>query len=385
MKENPNALKHLIDLQLVNHFEKTLVLALPNIKLSSEWKKIPKELASFELKMRVKVIGENLFKMVNDLKSVKFHEKFLNEILTLESSEKISGLQWWPISIYLEELSYSEPKFAFRFMQKLTTVFTSEFAIRPLLNSDPEFVLHELCKLSLHKNVHLRRWSSEGTRPLLPWGLKASAIEKNPSWTKQILENLKYDDELYVRKSVANHLNDFSKKNPDYVIQLLRSWNKEASGKDLIKIQWISKMALRTLIKKGDKRAIEIVNGKVCTNFSITLLKLNKKKFKLHDELILSFNLLNSSKKSESFVIDYKIGYCGKKFLQTKNKSQYSFKTYKGKLQIIAVKDDKSISLKHKIKPITTKQFYSGIHQIQLLVNGVEQKALEFHLEVEQS
>jgi hypothetical protein len=144
-------------------------------------------------------------------------------------------------------------------------------------------------------------------------------------------------------------------------------------------------MALRTLIKKGDKRAIEIVNGKVCTNFSITLLNLNKKKFKLHDELILSFNLLNSAKKSESFVIDYKIGYCGKKFLQTKNKSQYSFKTYKGKLQIIAAKNDKSISLKHKIKPITTKQFYSGIHQIQLLVNGVEQKALEFHLEVEQS
>lgn len=383
MSENPNALKHLIDLNLYKVFEKTLLASAPNMSLSTKWKKIPKELLSLELKMRVQLLGDSLFEMNHHGEVLKNHEAFLSEIFKNPDQLSIKGLQWWPISIYLEKLSYSHPKFAFQYMQKLTTVFTSEFAIRPLLNAQPEYVLKELLKLSKHKNVHLRRWSSEGTRPLLPWGLKANAIQENPDWTREILENLKYDDELYVRKSVANHLNDFSKKSPNYVIDLLRNWNKNARGEDLVKIQWISKMALRTLIKKGDKKAIEIVNGKVSTDFSLKRLKLNKLSFQLNDELILSFELINHSKKSESFVIDYRIGYCGKKSSKSLGNAQFSIKTYKGSVQKLSSKEQKSLSLKHKIKPITTKQFYSGTHQIQILVNGVEQKLLEFHLEVD--
>lgn len=142
-------------------------------------------------------------------------------------------------------------------------------------------------------------------------------------------------------------------------------------------------MALRTLIKKGDKKAIEIVNGKVSTDFSVERLKLNKKNYQLNDELILSFELINHAKKSENFVVDYRIGYCGKKTSKSLSKAQFSIKTYKGSVQKLSAKEQKSLSLKHKIKPITTKQFYSGTHQIQILVNGVEQKLLEFHLEVD--
>lgn len=382
MKDNPNALKHHINLGLYKTLEKTL-LSVPKVKLTPEWKSIPKKLSNLELKSRVKILGESLFFMVNELNNLKSHEDFLTAIFTVTNQKEIKGLQWWPVSIYIEELSYAHPKFAFRFMQKLTTVFTSEFAIRPLLNSNPTYVLNELEKLSKHKNVHLRRWSSEGTRPLLPWGLKASAIAENPSWTKTILENLKYDDELYVRKSVANHLNDFSKKSPEYVLELLKRWNKEARGDNLKKIQWISKMALRTLIKKGNKEALAIINGKVCTDFKILKTTLNKKKFFVPDEIILTFDLNNLSKKEESFVIDYRIGYCGKKKATGQSQAQLGFKTYKGSLQKLSGLEQRKIVIKHKIKPITTKQFYSGIHQIQLLINGVEQPFLEFHLEVD--
>ncbi len=60
----------------------------------------------------------------------------------------------------------------------------------------------------------MRRLVSEGTRPRLPWAPRLRAFQKDPRPVLELLELLKDDPELYVRRSVANNLNDIGKDHP---------------------------------------------------------------------------------------------------------------------------------------------------------------------------
>lgn len=104
---------------------------------------------------------------------------------------------------------------------------SSEFAIRTFLKADLERVIKTMYRWSEDGSEHVRRLSSEGSRPRLPWSFKLEAIIQKPEWTKPILENLKQDASLYVRKSVANHLNDISKDSPGYVLSVVKAWDQE--------------------------------------------------------------------------------------------------------------------------------------------------------------
>ncbi|MGZ4117554.1 MAG: DNA alkylation repair protein, partial [Bacteroidia bacterium] len=98
---------------------------------------------------------------------------------------------------------------------------SSEFAIREFLKRDFNKTIKVMNKWADDKNYHVRRLASEGSRARLPWSFNLDEVMKNPEVTRSILEKLKQDDELYVRKSVANHLNDFSKKNTKYMLELM--------------------------------------------------------------------------------------------------------------------------------------------------------------------
>ena len=112
-----------------------------------------------------------------------------------------------------------------------------------------------MTKWSKHKNHHVRRLASEGSRPRLPWAIALPSFKKDPTLVIKILENLKSDSELYVRRSVANNLNDISKDNPKIVTTLLKKWSKDKSDN----MNWLIRHALRTLEKAGDPVALEIL------------------------------------------------------------------------------------------------------------------------------
>src|SRR5690606_14818811 len=173
-------------------------------------------------------------------------------------------------------------------MYILTQRFTSEFAIRPFLLKNHTRVLKYFAKYASDKNVHVRRWVSEGSRPLLPWGQKIPIFVMDPTHTLLLLDKLKFDEELYVRKSVANHLNDISKNHPQVVIEILRMWEKDLPAIHLAKLQWIKRHALRTLIKKGHGGALKLMGVSGKASVEVKNFSLNKKRFKLHDTLNLS-------------------------------------------------------------------------------------------------
>ena len=163
------------------------------------------------------------------------------------------------ISEYGQDKKYNNGKDPFETsmgaLHALTTRFTSEFAIRTFLIKQQERTLPEVSKWLNDPNPHVRRLCTEGTRPKLPWGKRIPSFISNPEPTLHILETLKNDESLYVRRSVANHLGDIAKDHPEVVFVICERWLQASASKDL---QWLIRHAIRYPAKKGDARALKI-------------------------------------------------------------------------------------------------------------------------------
>jgi len=140
-------------------------------------------------------------------------------------------------------------------LHALTTRFTAEFAIRPFLIHQQVRTLARVSDWLTDPNPHVRRLCSEGTRPRLPWGKRIPAFITNPQLTSNILEVLKHDTSLYVRRSVANHLGDIAKDHPEIAFGMCERWLKKDPSQD---VKGLVRHAVRHPAKKGDARALAI-------------------------------------------------------------------------------------------------------------------------------
>lgn len=137
---------------------------------------------------------------------------------------------------------------------ELTSRFTSEFSIRPFIIDDEKRTMEVLYQWMSDENPHVRRLCSEGTRPRLPWAMKIPSFVEDPSPALPILEALKNDPDLYVRRSVANHLGDIGKDHLDLLLDTCESWLEDASKE----LKWVIRHALRHPAKKENERALAI-------------------------------------------------------------------------------------------------------------------------------
>jgi 3-methyladenine DNA glycosylase AlkC len=137
---------------------------------------------------------------------------------------------------------------------ELTKRSTSEFSIRPFLIQQQDRTLSRLIDWTSDPDPHVRRLCSEGTRPRLPWAPRIPAFIVNPAPVLPILEALKNDQNLYVRRSVANHLGDIAKDHPETVFAICERWLNGASKE----VKWLIRHALRHPAKKENKTAIRL-------------------------------------------------------------------------------------------------------------------------------
>lgn len=357
MSENENAFKNMINESVAKQIAAAIQKADPKFN-TKKFLKLTDELKPLELKDRVRLITKHLHANLpyNYLQSLKI-------IVEAMKKSSLSGFSLWPFSEFISQYGLDHFDESLKAMYILTERFTAEFAVRPFLIKDHKKVLKQFEKWATDKNVHIRRWVSEGSRPLLPWGQKIPLFIMDPTHTLLLLDKLKFDDELYVRKSVANHLNDISKNHPQVVIEVLRMWQKGATEQDLVKLNWITRHALRTLIKKGHPGALKLmgVDGKGAVK--ISKLTLNKKKFKLNDSLEFKFLITSTSKTSQKVIIDYAIDFM-------KANGKKGKKVFKLKTVDLKAGEELQISKKHSLKPITTMKFYKGEHHLYLQVNG---------------
>ncbi len=255
-------------------------------------------------------------------------------------------------------------------LKYFTQFGSSEFAIREFLKRDFPKTIKVMNKWAEDKNEHVRRLASEGSRPRLPWSFKLDQVIKDPKVTRSILEKLRGDEQLYVKKSVANHLNDISKENTDYMLGLINTWDKTNPH-----TAWIIKHASRTLIKKGHAGSLAVFDFEKNVKVKLENFKLNKTKIKLGAELEFSFNLLSEKAKSQKLVIDYAIHYA-------KKSGGQSAKVFKLKEMELKSKQTIFISKKQRFQDFTTRKHYAGKHIVEIMVNGksIQKKAFELNV-----
>jgi 3-methyladenine DNA glycosylase AlkC len=250
----------------------------------------------------------------------------------------------------------------------LTRFGTSEFAVRPFLGRYPDRMLGLMTDWSSRDDEHVRRLASEGSRPRLPWAARVPTLSADPTRAAAILDNLKADPSDYVRRSVANHLNDITKDRPDWVLDLLEGWpldDKRTAG--------IARHALRSLIKKGDRRALALIGATGEAEISVDAFSVRPASIRLGDSILLAARLTSTVATDQRLVIDYRIHYARKG--ATPSAKVFKFKTF-------TLPGGATIELNRRqpIRDFSTRRHHAGLHTVELLANGKIVASAEFDL-----
>jgi 3-methyladenine DNA glycosylase AlkC len=236
---------------------------------------------------------------------------------------------------------------------------SSEFAVREFLRKDLKRALAIMTVWSRDESDAVRRLASEGSRPRLPWSFRLDAILADPSLAAPILDNLRADPSLYVRKSVANHLNDVTKSHPEWVLDRLATWPVENAH-----TAWIAKRALRSLIKAGNGRALAVIGAGGVPEVKVSKFAVTPGQVALGERVTLSFDLASKCLDSQRLVIDYKMHY-------VKKSGATAAKVFKLKELTLDGGQRVSIERTQSIRDFTTRVHYAGRHEVEILVNGI--------------
>jgi 3-methyladenine DNA glycosylase AlkC len=295
--------------------------------------------------------------------------RIINDLIEdLKANGTDGGFEYMFFPDFIEQYGLDDPATSLKAMESITQFISCEFAIRPFLLKYPETVLQQMFKWSEHPHPHVRRFSSEGCRPRLPWAMAIPQLKKDPSPVLPILNNLRNDSALFVRKSVANHLNDIAKDHPSIVIDLAKKWKGESKETD-----WIIKHGCRTLLKKADKTIYKLYDLNPDADCKITNFKLSKNRISRDERLQFSFDLEPAKNKNAKLRIEYAIYYVKSNGRQIKKIFQVSENKFS---------KDKAYSFNRyqNFQDLTTRKHYPGKHKIAIVVNGREMVTKDFWL-----
>ncbi|MBT9544286.1 MAG: DNA alkylation repair protein [Candidatus Sericytochromatia bacterium] len=246
--------------------------------------------------------------------------------------------------------------FSLAALKEITTRFSAEDAIRAFIKAFPAETYATLADWSQDSHYHVRRLVSEGTRPKLPW---APAIPIRWEQAEPLLNRLYADRTRFVTRSVANHLNDWSKSHPEEVIRTLKSWQRQAKQTPA-EMDFITRHALRTLSRQGHAEALALLG------FAPATVSLHdwqhSPQVRLGEALEFACNLF--VEQDTVLMIDYQIGF------QAARGGPLRTKVFKLKQAQLEAGQTLKIAKRHVLKPMTTRALYPGTHSLALQING---------------
>jgi len=256
-------------------------------------------------------------------------------------------------------------------LKEMTKTFTAEYDIRYFLEKYPSEALSLIKTWTDSDNTHVRRLASEGTRPRLPMGRRNKEFVKDPAPILPILEKLKDDPELYVRRSVANSLNDISKDHPDLAADIAERWLNEGFENS----EWVCRHAMRTLFKAGHKKALALFGYPEPKGINVSETDIKNNTLKVGSTLEFSFVIDNESDADVPIMVDYEIHFI-------KNNKKHSPKVFKLKKTVIKAGEALKLEAKHPLRAQTTRKYYTGKHYLRVTVNGEKFALNPFYLDV---
>ncbi|MCF6310543.1 MAG: DNA alkylation repair protein [Sulfurimonas sp.] len=340
-----------------NHKE-FLELILPNLD-------------ALELKERSSLIEDTLVTLLPEPfeKGVNILLQAMPKEITDDELSGFDGFIMMPQTGYVARCGMDNFKLSMKVLYEMTKRFTAEFHIRYFILEHYESTMQMLERWADDENVHVRRLVSEGTRPRLPWAFALKNFKKDPTPVIELLERLKNDPELYVRRSVANNLNDISKDHPELVTKTLDAWQDGTK-----EMTWLSKHALRTLLKSGNTEALALF-GFVHSDKLDVNLSLKKKEVIFGEYLEFEIELNSNEENILPVMIDFIIYY-------KKANKTLAPKVFKLSSKIIKPNEKLNIVKKHKFADFSTRKHYAGEHQLAIIVNGKAYNKCSFNLNI---
>lgn len=274
------------------------------------------------------------------------------------SDAGLAGWVVWPLTEYVARRGLDTPERALVALHAMTQRFSAEWAVRPFIVRHPALTFDTLQRWTRDASPHVRRLVSEGSRPRLPWGLQLKSLVADPSPTLPLLRALQDDPSAYVRRSVANHLNDVAKDHPALVARWVGEHLEGASAER----RALLRHACRTMIKRGDAAVLTLwghgspLRGQARLHVAPTRVRVG-------DTLRLTVTLVSRSARPQHLAIDYAVHHVSAR-------GGTSVKVFKGWTLTLPARETVERSRRHSLRPVTTRRYHAGAHRIDLLVNG---------------
>jgi 3-methyladenine DNA glycosylase AlkC len=271
----------------------------------------------------------------------------------------MSSFLYLPHVFYVAKYGVDDLETSLELQYELTQRFTAEFSIRVFLERYPEQTMARLREWARDPDEHVRRLVSEGTRPRLPWAPRLRAFQRDPRPVLELLELLKDDPELYVRRSAANNLNDIGKDHPELLFETARRWLEDASPER----QWLVKHALRSAVKRGEAGALQALGYGSRGSVRIERVTVSPRRAEIGDAVTIAFDIVNAARKKQALMVDLRVHF-------VKQNGKSSPKVFKLNEVVLAAGESTRLSTKISLRQMTTRKHYRGKHTFEVMVNG---------------
>jgi 3-methyladenine DNA glycosylase AlkC len=281
------------------------------------------------------------------------------------------GIRGWPVMpmadvVAARGLALGRFDAAMDALAVMTMRYSSEFAVRPLILADPDRALGHALAWTGHANQHVRRLASEGFRPRLPWGIRLAPFVAEPGPLLPLLARLRDDPEEYVRRSVANSLNDIAKDHPALVAQIAREWLAGASAERARLVRH----ALRSLVKAGHPDALAALGLEPVAIAATLAVEMPLVRF----GEALAFAVTLAGPPGQRLEIDYAIHF-------PRADGRLAPKVFKLRRLSLPPTGAVTLARRHPMRPITTRRHRDGLHRLDIRVNGAVVAEAAFRLE----
>lgn len=284
-----------------------------------------------------------------------------------QQSGHTQSFEYLFLADYVQVYGLDHPEVALPLLRHITAFTSAEFAIRPFLKADPLGTMAFLADCAKDPDAHVRRFASEGCRPLLPWGERLPAFVTNPEPIFPILERLKADPSDYVRRSVANNLNDISKNQPERVLELARRWMGQHPDTDAL-----LRHACRGLLKAGQPEVLALFQVHP-VEIELRDFQLSALELAIGETLDFSFTVRLAQAEPALLRLEYAVDY-------QKKSGQLSRKVFQIESRPFVAGESRPYQRKQRFTDFTTRTHYPGLHRLHLLVNGQVRASQSFHL-----
>lgn len=299
-------------------------------------------------------------------------EVLLNSLGPDDSTGGIDGMGGFrhlPLLNFVGAYGLEHPELSLNALRQMTKHFSAEFDIRYFVERHYDLTMAAVQNWTSDPHWAVRWLCSEGLRPRLPWGLRLKRFIADPMPVLEVIETLRADPHDSVRRSVANNLNDIAKDNPDVVIATMRRWQAEDRDGTADAVRH----GLRTLVKKGDRRALTLLGFDHRAPVTALDFAIAKSRYRVGERLAFHINLRHDGRKPAKLSVDYAIHW-------RNARGGWQAKVFKLAKPQLGPGETVMLEKAHSLKPITTRRYYAGEHKVEILVNGQSVADGKFHL-----